>query len=281
MWATWRISHRRGGTKLTIQCRSIHITDPAEQPLPHFCRSALSQPCFGYCHQLLSYRLSVGWANDPSCPNCLAANHTGPLFSCPTLPTNLAPGDMWGSTPPGSPILGVPPAVCQTASTTDRLWLLSSLTLSPFTVLVGPLHLHLLPHLIRGPEVDPSSTTQQQVHSYAIRAEIIPSPQGHKKIKFFQKKNSGKERQWLILQFKTSFIKFWWKLTQLLEFIIRCNIIIILHKNNNNQGVFLELLVAAKNAQLSVIRPDTNMISSQIPDNWVTNRILNSEKWAG
>ena len=30
------------------------------------------------------------------------------------------------------------------------------------------------------------------------------------------------------------------------EFILRGNIIMILKKNNNNQGVFLELLVAAK-----------------------------------
>ena len=47
---------------------------------------------------------------------------------------------------------------------------------------------------------------------------------------------------------KQSFIKFRWKLTKVQEFIVRGNIIMILHKNNNNnQGVFLELLVAANN----------------------------------
>ena len=39
------------------------------------------------------------------------------------------------------------------------------------------------------------------------------------------------------------------KLTKLYDFIIRGNIIMIhnKNKNNNNQGVFLELLVAVKN----------------------------------
>ena len=48
------------------------------------------------------------------------------------------------------------------------------------------------------------------------------------------------------------------------EFIIRGNIIMILPKNNNNQGVFLELLVTAKSAIIRYlagyqydIRPDT------------------------
>ena len=59
--------------------------------------------------------------------------------------------------------------------------------------------------------------------------------------------------QWIILQFKTSFNKFWWKLTKLNEFTIRGNIIMILlkKKKNNNQRVFLELLVAAKNSNTS------------------------------
>ena len=33
----------------------------------------------------------------------------------------------------------------------------------------------------------------------------------------------------------SKFIKFWWKLTKLQEFIIKGNIIMILHKNNNNK----------------------------------------------
>ena len=48
--------------------------------------------------------------------------------------------------------------------------------------------------------------------------------------------------------------------------------------NNNNQGVFLELLVTAKSA---IIRSDTSMIYGRIPDNWVTNWIPDSEKWDG
>ena len=36
---------------------------------------------------------SIGWADNPTCPDCMAANHTVyHLFSCPT---DLGPVDMW------------------------------------------------------------------------------------------------------------------------------------------------------------------------------------------
>ena len=70
--------------------------DPAEQLLPRSYRRALSQLRSGHCSRLQSYRHSVGWADDPTCPNCRSADHTvAHLFSCPTQPTDLAPGDMW------------------------------------------------------------------------------------------------------------------------------------------------------------------------------------------
>ena len=57
----------------------------------------------------------------------------------------------------------------------------------------------------------------------------------------------------------------------------------ILPKNNNNQGVFLELLVADKSA---TIRYPAGYQYDIRPDNWATNRIPDSripdsEKWAG
>ena len=60
--------------------------------------SALSQLRSGYCSRLQSYRHSdsVGWADDPTCPECHSADHTvAHLFRFPTHPTDLAPEEMW------------------------------------------------------------------------------------------------------------------------------------------------------------------------------------------
>ena len=70
--------------------------DPAEQLLPRSYRSALSQLWSGYCLRLQSYRHSVDRADDPTCPDCHSTKHmVAHLFSCPSHPTDLAPGDMW------------------------------------------------------------------------------------------------------------------------------------------------------------------------------------------
>ena len=70
--------------------------DPAEQLLPWSYRSALSQHCSGHCSRLMSYRHSVGWADDPTFPDCRSTDHTvAHLLSCPTHRTDLAPGNMW------------------------------------------------------------------------------------------------------------------------------------------------------------------------------------------
>ena len=59
-------------------------------------RSALSHLRSGYCSRLQSYRHSVGWADGLTCPDCRSTDHTvAHLFSCPSQPTDLAPGDMW------------------------------------------------------------------------------------------------------------------------------------------------------------------------------------------
>ena len=49
---------------------------PTEQLLPRSLRNALSQLRSGYCSRLQSYRQSVGWANDPTCPDCHSTYHT-------------------------------------------------------------------------------------------------------------------------------------------------------------------------------------------------------------
>ena len=68
----------------------------ARRLLPRSYRSALSQLRSCYCSNLQSYRHSVGKADDSACPNCRSTDHTvAHLFSCPTHPTDLAPGDMW------------------------------------------------------------------------------------------------------------------------------------------------------------------------------------------
>ena len=73
-----------------------HPIDPAEQLLLRSYRSALSQLRSSHCLRLMAYSHSVGWADDPTCPNCHSTGHTvAHLFSCPTHSTNLAPGDMW------------------------------------------------------------------------------------------------------------------------------------------------------------------------------------------
>ena len=60
--------------------------DPAEQLLPLSYIFAVSHLHSGYFSRLQTKRHSVGWANDTNIPH---------LFSCPTHPTDLVPGDMW------------------------------------------------------------------------------------------------------------------------------------------------------------------------------------------
>ena len=130
---------------------------------------------------------SIGWADDPTCPDYYVADHmVAHLFSCPTHPTDLAPGDMCSSTPPvallsfpsGSSVPGGSPAVCRSALTSDWLRLFPFLTLIPAVRLplsssglpAWPLRLQVppsppLPHLIQccggqpPPLRHPASTT--------------------------------------------------------------------------------------------------------------------------
>ena len=67
--------------------------DPAEQLLPRSYRSPLSQLRSGHCSRLMSYRHSVGWVDDPTCPDCCSTDQTvAHLFSCPTHPKDLTRG---------------------------------------------------------------------------------------------------------------------------------------------------------------------------------------------
>ena len=70
--------------------------DSAEQLRPRSYRNALSHLRSGYCSRLMSYHHSISWADDPTCPDCRSTDHTvAYFFSCPTLPTDLTPGDLW------------------------------------------------------------------------------------------------------------------------------------------------------------------------------------------
>ena len=64
--------------------------DPAEQLLPQSYRCALCQIRSTYCSWLMSFRHYVGWANDPTCSDCHATDHTVALIS-----PHMDPGDMW------------------------------------------------------------------------------------------------------------------------------------------------------------------------------------------
>ena len=84
------------------------LPTPAPSVLPYRPRfTASSEACesemttspssalvLGYCSRLQMYHHSVGWADDSTCPDCYAADHTH-HFSCPTHPTELALGDIW------------------------------------------------------------------------------------------------------------------------------------------------------------------------------------------
>ena len=143
--------------------------DPAEQLLPQSYRIALSQLLSSYCHRLQSYRHSVGWAEDPTYPDCYSSDYmVANLFSCPTHQMDLFPLEYVRGTLPGNSIPGGPPAVCQSAPTADRIRLLSSLTFIfrrrsslPLAAPAEPHHLLSPPlllmsyHLICGLEVDP------------------------------------------------------------------------------------------------------------------------------
>ena len=108
--------------------------DPTAVPiLP----KALSQLLSNYCSRLNSYRHSVDWANDPTCPDSHSTDHMVALhFSCPTHPTFLVPGDMWVAPLHFDHFL----AVLSQFSNLPQL-LLSLLNLLP----AGPHHLHLTP----------------------------------------------------------------------------------------------------------------------------------------
>ena len=50
----------------------------------------------GHSSQHMSYRHSVSWADNPTCPDCRSTDHTvSHLLSCLTHPTDLATGDLW------------------------------------------------------------------------------------------------------------------------------------------------------------------------------------------
>ena len=153
--------------------------DPAEQLLPRSYRSALSQLRSGHCSRLQAYRHSVGWADDPTCPDCRSTYHTvAHLFSCPTHPTDPAPGDMWTAPLQVAQFLAGLPQFYRLAPIAGWLWLLPFITLIPAVDRLLPDHQqdHIILtspplHLTRGPGVisllrhPTTTTTTEQSHS--------------------------------------------------------------------------------------------------------------------
>ena len=146
--------------------------DPAEQLLPRSFRSALPQLRSGHCSRHQAYRHSVGRADDPTCPDCCSTDNTvAHLFSCPTHPTDLAPGDMWTAPLQVSQFMAGLPPVQRPAPIAGRLCLLPSLTLIPAVGRLFPDHQrdHIILtspftalHLTCGPGVASPPAIQQQ-----------------------------------------------------------------------------------------------------------------------
>ena len=109
----------------------------------------------------MTYSHSVGWADDPTCPDCHATDHTVVhIFSRPTYPTE----DMWTApTHPGSPIPTGSSSILRPTHLTRWLWLPPPLTFIPAEALsprgervhfiFHPLSLFF--HFIYGPGVNP------------------------------------------------------------------------------------------------------------------------------
>ena len=118
---------RDSPVSVTLHCalRSHQWTQPNScYPGP----SGLPSPSssFGYSSRLQCYCHSVGWADDPTCPDYHAADNTAAyLFSCPTHPTHLALVGYVGGIPPDCSFPGGPPTACRSASIISLLYLQS------------------------------------------------------------------------------------------------------------------------------------------------------------
>ena len=67
-----------------------------EKTLSRHYRSTLSQLRSGHCASLEAYRLKVGRADTPACPQCKAGDQdVAHLFDCAATPTNLTIDDLW------------------------------------------------------------------------------------------------------------------------------------------------------------------------------------------
>ena len=111
----------------------------------------------------MTYSHSVGWADDPTCPDCHATDHTVVhIFSCPTYPTE----DMWTApTHPGSPIPTGSSSILRPTHLTRWLWLPPPLTFIPAEAhsprgervhfIFHPLSLFFISSMVRGSTPSP------------------------------------------------------------------------------------------------------------------------------
>ena len=130
-------NHQVSGTQQSAHGHSSNRPSPTTAAWSY--RSALSQLRSGCCSRLQSYRQSVGWADDPTCPDCHSTDHTvAHLFSCPTHPKDLVLRVMCVA-PLQVAQSGRASAVWWSAPSADQFWFLSLLPLIPIvgSVLFG------------------------------------------------------------------------------------------------------------------------------------------------
>ena len=84
----WSDDRRPSGSRRPTRCLwLLPPIDPAEQMLPRSYQSVLSQLLSGHCSRLMSYRHSVVWADDPTCPDSRSTDHTVAIsLAVPLIP---------------------------------------------------------------------------------------------------------------------------------------------------------------------------------------------------
>ena len=177
------------GTKQSAHGHPLPLQLTQPNCFPGHAKAPFPRPRSGYFSRLQFYRHSVGWANDPTCPDCHSTDqcdHTvAHLFSFPSHPTYLAPGDMWVAPLQVAEFLaGLPQFRDLTPLQIDLL--LSLLTLIPTvsSLLLGIQRVHIIfispftpSHFTRGPEVIShlryQTTTKQIWNSFPLVCRLV------------------------------------------------------------------------------------------------------------
>jgi hypothetical protein len=91
--------------------------DPSDKSLPRVPRHMLSQLRSDWCKNLKSYQKLIRKGNDDVCPEGQESSHvTAYLFSCPAVPTNLVPIDLWARPREAISFVSYPPSFSHLSS---------------------------------------------------------------------------------------------------------------------------------------------------------------------